>query len=82
MSGQSIDSGNDGSIDGYYINSEHKEIFLFQSKFRANENNFHDKEISMKELLSMNIERILSGETKDEKGIDYRGKIYQLQREV
>lgn len=76
------DGGNDGGIDGYYIDSEHKEIFLFQSKFRANENNFHDKEISMKELLSMDIERILSGETKDEKGIDYRGKIYQLQREI
>ena len=45
------DGGNDGGIDGYYIDSGHKEIYLFQSKFRANENNFHDKEISMKELL-------------------------------
>ena len=42
------DGANDGGIDGYFIDSEHKEIYLFQSKFRANEENFHDKEISMK----------------------------------
>lgn len=76
------DGGNDGGIDGYYIDREHKLIYLFQSKFRANENNFHDKEISMKEMLAMDIQRILNGEKQDEKGTDYRGKIYQLQRDV
>lgn len=76
------DGSNDGGIDGYYIDSEHKIIYLFQSKFRANENNFHDKEIAMKEMLAMDIQRILDGEKQDEKGIDYRGKIYQLQREI
>lgn len=76
------DGGNDGGIDGYYIDRDNKLIYLFQSKFRANENNFHDKEISMRELLSMDIERILSGEEKDEEGNDYRGKIFQLQRDI
>lgn len=76
------DGGNDGGIDGYFIDRDNKLIYLFQSKFRANENNFHDKEISMKELLAMDIERILSGEEKDENGNDYRGKIYQLQRDI
>lgn len=76
------DGGNDGGIDGYYIDREHKLIYLFQSKFRANENNFHDKEISVKEMLAMDIQRILNGETQDEKGTDYRGKILQLQRDI
>lgn len=76
------DGGNDGGIDGYYIDREHKLIYLFQSKFRANENNFHDKEITMKEMLAMDIQRILDGEKQDENGIDYRGKIYQLQRDI
>lgn len=76
------DGGNDGGIDGYFIDRDNKLIYLFQSKFRANENNFHDKEISMRELLAMDIERILKGEKKDEDGNDYRGKIYQLQRDI
>ena len=76
------DGGNDGGIDGYFIDKEQKVIYLFQSKFRANENNFHDKEITLKELLAMDIQRILEGNQCDEKGIDYRGKILQLQREV
>ncbi len=41
------DGGNSGEIDGYYIDREHKNIYLFQSKFRANENNFHEKENSL-----------------------------------
>lgn len=76
------DGGNDGGIDGYFIDREHKLVYLFQSKFRANENNFHDKEISMKEMLAMDIQRILDGEKQDESGTDYRGKIYQLQRDI
>lgn len=76
------DGSNDGGIDGYYIDRDNKEIYLFQSKFRTNEDNFREKEISMKELLSMDIERILSGEKADEKGHEYRGKICQLQKDI
>ena len=76
------DGGNDGGIDGYYIDKDKKEIFLFQSKFRATEDNFHEKEISMKEMLAMDIERILNGEKTDERGNEYRGKIFQLQRDI
>ena len=76
------DGGNDGGIDGYYIDRATKIVYLFQSKFRTNENNFHDKEISVKEILAMDIDRILSGEKQDENGVDYRGKIYQLQRDI
>ena len=72
----------DGGIDGYYIDLQEKLIFLIQSKFRTNEKNFENKEIKLKELLSMDVNRILEGEKNDEQGNEYNGKIKQLQREV
>ena len=76
------DGPNDGGVDGYYIDKNNKLIYLIQSKFRINENNFREKEISMRELLSMDIKRITSGESVDENGNEYRGKIKQFQREL
>lgn len=76
------DGSNDGGIDGYYIDKNNKLIYLIQSKFRVNEKNFREKEISMRELLSMDIKRITGGEAVDENGNEYRGKIKQLQREL
>ena len=76
------DGSNDGGIDGYYIDKSEKIVYLIQSKFRISEKNFKEKEISLHELLSMDIDRILGGETEDEEGNKYRGKILQLQREL
>lgn len=76
------DGPNDGGVDGYYIDKNNKLIYLIQSKFRISENNFREKEISMRELLSMDIKRITSGESVDENGNEYRGKIKQFQREL
>ena len=76
------DGANDGGIDGYYVDKENRQLFLFQSKFRHSEDNFKNKEISLHELLAMEINRILSGEDTNESGVPYRGKIKQLQREV
>ena len=76
------DAGNDGGIDGYYIDKDSRTIHLLQSKFRTNEKNFEEKNIALGELLAMDIERILGGETSDEGGQAYNGKILQLQREI
>lgn len=76
------DASGDGGIDGYYIDKENKVIYLIQSKFRTSEHNFESKEITLDELLSMDVSRILDGETCDESGVEYNGKIRQLQREV
>ena len=76
------DATGDGGIDGYYIDSETKTIYLLQSKFRTNQKNFENKEIAVEELLAMDVNRILEGEKQDESGIPYNGKIQQLQREV
>lgn len=76
------DESYDGGIDGYYIDSETKSIYLIQSKFRTTEKNFENKEIALTEILAMDINRVLEGEECDENGNTYNGKIKQLQREV
>lgn len=72
------DKAYDGGIDGYYIDTEHRKIYLIQSKFRTTERNFNDKDIQLEELLSMEIDRILGGNETDEAGNKYNGKIKQL----
>ena len=76
------DGAYDGGIDGYYIDTDAKTIHIIQSKFRTTERNFEAKEILLEELLAMDVNRILEGETSDEAGNAYNGKIYQFQREV
>jgi hypothetical protein len=76
------DGAYDGGIDGYYINQENKTIYFIQSKFRANSKNFESKNISLSEILVMDINRILDGEIHDEENKEYNGKIKQLQREI
>lgn len=72
----------DGGIDGYYVNRENRTIYFIQSKFRVHEKNFESKEIMLEEILVMDINRVLDGETKDEEGTNYNGKILQLQRDI
>lgn len=76
------DGSFDGGIDAYYINSETKTIYLIQAKFRISKKNYENKEITISELLNMDINRILGGDLKDENGNNYNGKIRQLQREI
>ena len=76
------DDANDGGIDAYYIDEELKKVYLIQSKFRTTEDNFHDKEITLAELLNMDVDRISDGDQVDENGNDYNGKIKQLLREL
>lgn len=72
----------DGGIDGYFIHADSKTIYFIQSKFRTTQKNFESKDITLEEILIMDINRILEGEEKDEVGNEYNGKIKQLQREV
>jgi len=76
------DGTQDGGIDGYFIDTNTRTIFLLQSKFRNTEENFENKPIELEELLSMQIKRVLSGEESDERGVKYNGKILGLQRRV
>ncbi|MCS3514348.1 AIPR family protein [Pseudomonas grimontii] len=72
----------DGGIDAYFIDKENKKIFFVQSKFRATEKNFEEKEIDLSEILKMDVDRITDGEDCDEDGNEYNGKIKQLKREI
>lgn len=76
------DGSYDGGIDGYYIDKDSKRIYLIQSKFRISAYNYESKQISLDEILRMDISRILEGEDQDESGNNYNGKIKQLQREL
>jgi hypothetical protein len=74
------DGTQDAGIDGYFIDTNTRTIFLLQSKFRNTEANFENKPIELDELLSMQIRRVLSGQDTDERGVKYNGKILGLQR--
>lgn len=76
------DGSFDGGVDAYYIDKQNKTINIIQSKFRNNKDNFESKPIEPDELLSMDIRRITSGETHDEAGNEYNGKIKGFQREL
>ena len=76
------DGSHDGGIDGYFIDEISKSILFIQSKFRTTETNFTNKEISLEELLKMDIDRILQGETTHENGVPYNGKILGMIREL
>lgn len=74
------DGSYDGGIDGYFIDQTARRIFLIQSKFRRSEGGFEGTTISVKEVLAMQIRRILGGEENDESGQPYNGKILGFQR--
>ena len=63
------------------MNEDNKTICFVQSKFRTTEEGFEGKEVQLEELLRMDVDRITDGETEDENGNKYCGKIRQLQRD-
>jgi len=76
------DDPQDGGVDGYYLDEEHKTIQLLQSKFRSSEINFKEKEILFSELLQMDVDRVVQGEETDEKGVPYNSKIRKMQKAI
>lgn len=76
------DGPGDGGIDAYYIDYENKKLYIIQSKFRNSEHNFISKEIMLDELLSMDIDQITDGNTLNENGEQYNGKICQFITEL
>jgi hypothetical protein len=72
----------DGGIDAYYVDPESRTIHFIQSKYRATEENFNSKMITVNELLKMDISRILDGEQMDESGNPYNARILNMQSEI
>ncbi len=76
------DSTDDGGIDAYYIDEDAKRIYLIQSKFRTNAPNFQFKEIELRDILKMDIDRILKGETCYETGRMYNDKVQAFIKKI
>ncbi len=76
------DGAYDGGVDGYFIDTEKKQIIFIQSKLRRSESNFETTAITLDELLAVQARRIMDGETLDDCGEPYNGKILGLQRRV
>jgi hypothetical protein len=72
----------DAGIDGYFIDTENKRIYFIQAKFRVNEENFEAKEIQLQEILKMDVDRIVKGNTCYEDGRKYNGKIQNMLRQI
>lgn len=73
------EGGQDGGIDAYYIDAENKKLYLIQSKFRSNPDNFEEKSITADELIKMEITRILQGHEKDSYGNQFNDKVKAFQ---
>lgn len=76
------DGPSDGGIDAYHIDKSNRCIDFIQSKFRTTADNFEEKEIAYDELLAMDVDRITEGETTNENGNKYNGKIQGLLRDL
>lgn len=76
------DEVNDGGIDAYYIDKDSKTILFIQSKYRRNKKNFENKSIEIDEILKMDTDRILDGETEDEDGVSYNSKIKKMSQTI
>lgn len=76
------DGSNDGGIDAYYIDKHKRIVYIIQSKFRTNEENFENKEIAPIEIAKMEIKDILDGKDKGSNGASYNGKIKGFQRKL
>ena len=74
------DDGYDGGLDAYFIDKDHKIVYLIQSKFRTKEDNFNNRSVDGYELFKMDLDLITKGENKDLRGNTFNGKILGFQR--
>lgn len=76
------DEANDGGIDAYFIDTNHKTLYIIQSKFRTTESNYENKEIDPTEIVAMDIKNILAGNKTADNGVRYNGKINAMQEKL
>jgi hypothetical protein len=69
----------DGGLDAYFISQTQKTVYLIQSKFKKTGASFASESISASDLVRMELDRILKGETKDSNGNVYNPKILEFQ---
>lgn len=72
----------DGGLDAYYIDEYNKTIYYIQSKYGATDKNYKEKEIALRDLIKVEVDRIEKGLNHDESGSNYNGKIMGLQNKI
>lgn len=72
------DGPEDGGIDAYFIDKENKTLYYIQSKFRMNKQNFESRTIMIEDLLNMEIDSILRGNTQYSSGVSFNKKIIKM----
>jgi hypothetical protein len=76
---QICDGEGDGGLDAFFISQQQKTVFLIQSKFKNSENKFIGESINASDLVKMELDRILNGETKDGNGNLYNARVLAFQ---
>lgn len=73
------DGEQDGGLDAYYISEAQKTVYLIQSKFRNSSARFATASISVSDLVRMELDRILQGQSNDSHGVVYNPKVLEFQ---
>lgn len=79
---QITDGQHDGGIDAFHIESDEKIIYCIQSKFRANAVNFRQSQVSVDDLVNVELGRISKGNAVDIHGSRYNKAILDFQRKI
>jgi len=73
------DGEQDGGLDAYYISETQKAVYLIQSKFKTSSVRFATASIAVSDLVRMELDRILQGESNDSNGNVYNPKVLEFQ---
>lgn len=73
------DGPSDGGLDAYFISQQERIVYLIQSKFKTTDTGFATESISTADLVRMELDRILQGQTLDTNGTRYNPKINEFQ---
>jgi hypothetical protein len=76
------DGSYDGGLDAFYIDEDRKKLFLIQSKYRNNDNNFSKKSMNADDLIKMEVSRITKGYEDDSNGNRFNSKIDSFQEKI
>lgn len=69
----------DGGLDAYFISEREKTVYLIQSKFHTTDSSFKAEKIPVSDLVKMELDRIIHGETNDSNGNTYNAKVLEFQ---
>ncbi|TAH52255.1 MAG: hypothetical protein EYC68_08110 [Chloroflexota bacterium] len=76
------DGQHDGGLDAYYIDHEKKIRYLIQSKFHLTGKKFEVDKMPIGELVKMEIDRILNGDSETSYGKPYNEGVRRFQNEL